>query len=84
MFFAFVAHAAALPDNTELFDGNYNSLSNKDIYLELHWEHMPVIGPILKHSVPLGNFKLRQDGTIPTKREIISEYDYSDIHKHRK
>ena len=62
----------------------FYTLSEKEVYLELHWEHMPVFGPILKHSVPLGNYQLRKNGTIPTKREIISEYDYSDIHKYRK
>ena len=64
-----------------LFD-KYNSLNNKDIYLELHWEHMPVVGPILKHQLPLGNFKIINDTTIPPKREIVSEYDYSDINKY--
>ena len=62
----------------------FYTLSEKEVYLELHWEHIPVFGPILKHSVPLGNYQLRKNGTIPTKREIISEYDYSDIHKYRK
>ena len=59
----------------------FYTLSEKEVYLELHWEHMPVFGPILKHSVPLGNYQLRKNGTIPTKREIVSEYDYSDINK---
>ena len=61
----------------------FYTLSEKDVYLELHWEHMPVFGPILKHSVPLGNYQLRKNGTIPTKREIFSEYDYSDISKYK-
>ena len=62
----------------------FSSLSEKDVYIELHWEHMPVFGPILKFSMPLGNFKLRKDTTIPSKKELISEYDYSDINKFRK
>ena len=62
----------------------FNSLSEKEVYIELHWEHMPVFGPILKHSIPLGNFRLRKDATIPNKRELISEYDYSDINKFKK
>ena len=62
----------------------FSSLSEKDVYIELHWEHMPVFGPILKFSIPLGNFKLRKDTTIPSKKELISEYDYSDINKFRK
>ena len=45
---------------------------------------MPVFGPILKHSVPLGNYRLRKNVTIPNKRELISEYDYSDINKFKK
>jgi len=63
-----------------LFD-KFKTLSGKDIYLELHWEHMPVFGPILKYSVPLGNYKVRTNTTIPLKNEILSEYDYSDIYK---
>ena len=59
-----------------LFD-KYNSLENKDVYLELHWEHMPVVGPILKHQIPLGNYKLINHTTTPSKKEILSEYDYS-------
>ena len=66
-----------------LYD-KYSTLSEKDIYLELHWEHMPVFGPILKFSLPLGNYKLRKDMTNPVKREIISEYDYSDMYKFNK
>ena len=54
-------------------------LSNKDIYLELHWEHMPVFGPILKKSIPLGNYKVRKDKTKPTKREIEREVGYDDL-----
>jgi len=61
-----------------LFD-KYNSLAGKDIYLELHWEHMPVFGPIHKHALPLGNYQIIKNSTIPTKKEIISEYDYSVI-----
>ena len=71
-------------DNVHLrypFIDKFSTLSEKEVYLELHWEHMPVFGPILKHSVPLGNYQLRKNGTIPTKREIVSEYDYSDINK---
>ena len=59
-----------------LFD-KYNSLENKDVYFELHWEHMPVVGPILKHKLPLGNYKLINYTTVPSKKEILSEYDYS-------
>ena len=71
-------------DNVHLrypFIDKFYTLSEKEVFLELHWEHMPVFGPILKHSVPLGNYRLRKNGTIPTKREIISEYDYSDMKK---
>ena len=65
-----------------LIDKFFN-LSEKEVYLELHWEHMPVFGPILKHSVPLGNYKLRENHTIPSRRELISEYDYSDLNKYK-
>ncbi len=61
----------------------YNNLSEKEVYLELHWEHMPVFGPILKHSTPLGNYQLRKNHTIPSRKEVISEYDYSDMNKYK-
>ena len=60
----------------------FSALSGKDVYLELHWEHMPVFGPILKFSKPLGNYKITTNLTIPSKKEFISEYDYSDINKY--
>ena len=60
------------------FIDKFSSLSEKDVYLELHWEHMPVVGPILKHALPLGNFKLRNETTVPSRRELVSEYDYYD------
>ena len=59
-----------------LIDRNYD-LAGKEIYLELHWEHMPVVGPIIKKSIPLGNFKLRTEKTTPTRSELLNEYDYS-------
>ena len=57
----------------------YFNLSNKKIFLKLHWEHMPVIGPIHKHSIPLGNYKVRKKPTIPTKNEVFYEYEYTDM-----
>ena len=30
------------------------------------------------------NYRLRKDSTEPTKREIFSEYDYSDINRYKK
>mgnify|MGYP002623812331 FL=1 len=59
-----------------LFD-KYNSLGDKEIFLELHWEHMPVVGPILKHKIPLGNYKIINETVVPSKKEMLSEYDYS-------
>lgn len=56
----------------------YYNLSNKDIFLKLHWEHMPVIGPIHKHSIPLGNYKIRQSFSIPIKNDVFYEFDYTD------
>jgi hypothetical protein len=38
---------------------------------------MPVVGPILKHKIPLRNYKIINNITIPIKKEILSEYDYS-------
>lgn len=55
-----------------------HGLLGKEVYLELHWEHMPVIGPILKFKKPLGNFNLLNHENIPGRRDIIREYDYSD------
>ena len=45
--------------------------------MELHWEHMPVVGPILKHKIPLGNYKIINETVVPSKKEMLSEYDYS-------
>ena len=57
----------------------YFNLSNKNLFLKLHWEHMPVIGPIHKHSIPLGNFKVRKNFTVPSKNDIFYEYEYTDM-----
>ena len=38
---------------------------------------MPVVGPILKHKIPLGNYKIISETVVPSKKEMLSEYDYS-------
>ena len=55
------------------------NLSEKNLFLKLHWEHMPVIGPIHKHWIPLGNYKVRKNFTIPTKNDVFYEYEYAEI-----
>ena len=39
---------------------------------------MPVIGPIHKHFVPLGNFEVRKEFTNPKINDYVNEYHYSD------
>ena len=56
----------------------YFNLSRKNIYFRLHWEHMPVVGPIHKHWLPLGNYKIRQNFTIPSKNDVFYELEYAD------
>ena len=55
------------------------NLSEKSLFLKLHWEHMPVIGPIHKHWISLGNYRIRKNFTYPTKNEIFYEYEYTDL-----
>ena len=57
---------------------NYFNLSDKNIFIKLHWEHMPVFGPIHKHWLPLGNFKLRKNYTFQNNNAIY-EYQYNQI-----
>ena len=56
----------------------FMNLSCKDLFIKLHWEHMPVIGPIHKHWIPLGNYKLRKEFNLSNKSEIIEEYNYEE------
>ena len=56
----------------------YFNLSKKNLYFKLHWEHMPVIGPIHKHFIPLGNFKVRQNLTNPKINDYVNEYHYNN------
>jgi len=46
--------------------------------LTLHWEHMPVVGPILKKQLTLGEYTLPDKISKPSKNEIIREVDYED------
>jgi len=61
----------------------YFNLSKKSLYFKLHWEHMPVIGPIHKHFVPLGNFEVRKDFTNSKISDYANEYDYTDNEKNK-
>jgi hypothetical protein len=57
----------------------FDSLPGKEAIFELNWEHMPVIGPILKHKIPLKNYNLPEKLTQqPNKAIILREYDYED------
>ena len=56
----------------------YLNLSGKNVFFRLHWEHMPVIGPIHKHWIPLGNYQIRKNFTIPSRNEILYELEYTD------
>ena len=56
----------------------YQTLAGKEVNLELHWEHMPVIGPIIKRKVSLGTMKIIKQKTNPSRNEILQEFDYSD------
>lgn len=55
-----------------------NGLSEKNVTLELHWEHMPVIGPILKHKVFLKNITIPKKAKTPSLNRVYRELDYSD------
>jgi signal peptidase complex subunit 3 len=55
------------------------TLEGKEVELELNWEHMPVIGPILKHKVSLGKYKLPEKLTKnPSQLIMRREIDYED------
>lgn len=57
----------------------FKSLSGRMVLFELHWEHMPVVGPILKYNVAIGNFTLPEKNTQqPSKRFMSREIDYED------
>lgn len=56
----------------------FKSLSGKEVLFELHWEHMPVVGPILKHKLPLKSFTLPTNTTVPTKLVMRREIDYEE------
>lgn len=57
----------------------FKSLPGKEIKYVLHWEHMPVIGPILKHEVELKTIKLPETPTSqPSKFTLRREVDYED------
>jgi hypothetical protein len=57
----------------------FKGLVNKEVRFVLHWEHMPVIGPILKNEIELGNYTLPDKMTqTPGKYIVRREIDYED------
>jgi hypothetical protein len=57
----------------------YKNLKGKEVEFTLHWEHMPVVGPILKYSTPLGKYILPDKETAnPAKRIMTREIDYEE------
>ena len=58
----------------------YKSLAGKEVKYTLNYEHMPVIGPIIKYSLPLGSNNIPTSENKPHIKEIImSEKHYEDI-----
>lgn len=62
---------------------SYKSLLGKEVELELNWEHMPVVGPIIKHKISLGKYTLpetltKMPGQYILRREIDYEDEYED------
>lgn len=73
-----LTHQVVLKNETAeypLIDANKN-LNGKQVELVLHWEHMPVIGPILKKSIPLINVTLLNSTTSVIQKTTRREYDY--------
>ena len=61
-----------------LVDANFD-LAGKNVTLELHWEHMPVVGPILKKKVYLENVILPKEVSAKVPKIIEqSEVEYED------
>ncbi len=56
----------------------YRSLAGKEVAFELHWEHMPVVGPILKYKIPLSTAILPTETSQPTKLQKNREIDYEE------
>jgi hypothetical protein len=59
----------------------YSSLSGKKVTFRLNWEHMPVIGPILKHSIELGSESIPKEEVKPIQMIIRSEYNYENLER---
>lgn len=59
----------------------YSSLSGKKVTFRLNWEHMPVIGPILKHSIELGSEFIPKEEVKPIQMIIRSEYNYENLER---
>lgn len=61
-----------------LIDANFD-LAGKNVTFELHWEHMPVVGPILKKKVYLQNVILPKQVAGKVQKIIEqSEVEYED------
>ena len=59
----------------------YNSLAGKKVVFKLNWEHMPVIGPILKYSKEIGSIELPKEESKPISLIMRSEYNYENINE---
>lgn len=58
---------------------HFKSLSNKEVIITLHWEHMPIIGPILKNQKELKRITLPSETNKPHQIVIETEYHYEDL-----
>ncbi len=59
----------------------YDGLKGKNITFVLNWEQAPVVGPIIKHNLDLGSYKLPDSNPkLPGKRTMAREYDYEVYH----
>ena len=69
--------------NEELFEypivDAYSTLGGKEVLIKLHWEHMPVIGPILKYEHILGAVNIPETQNKPLSSVVESEYHYYDL-----
>lgn len=57
----------------------FKSMSGKKVVFRLNWEHMPVVGPILKYSKEIGSITLPKVNSVPLNMIVRSEVHYEDI-----
>jgi len=64
---------------------SYLNLADTAVEYKLHWEHMPVVGPILKHSILIGNYFIPSKPIKPIDLEYAKkEYGYYRVGKESK